>query len=392
MVRRFAISLLTLFFFIGGAQAQAIFRPAGPPKAAKPGPAVGTVGILAGDIDSTGLKIASDLARVLDNGAELRIIPMAGKGSLQNLNDLLTLKGVDIAIVQSDVLKRVAKITRQPGFQSRVQYVAKLYSEELHVLSRMQFTCLQDLTARRVSFGPKDSGMAITAEAVFEANGIAVDPLYLDHDDAIERLKRGELDAVVYVGGRPSRAFDKITHKDKVHFLDVEYLPGLQAAYLPAIITAEDYPGLVAPNESVATIAVSTVMAVQGVPPSSERFRVLSRFSERFFASIEKFKTSGSFGPKWREVDIHAPLKGWQRFPSAERWLLANSEFRAVQPAALPKGQQIKPMFQKFVKSQRGRPASQEELFNKFIRWYQQQNTARQRQPAGSAMRDARQE
>lgn len=392
MVRRFAISLLTLFLFIGGAQAQAMVRPAGPPQAPKLAPAVATLGILAGDTDSAGLKIASDLARLLDNGNELRIIPMAGKGSIQNLNDLQTLKGVDIAIVQSDVLTRVAKITRQPSLQSRLQYVAKLHSEEFHVLSRMQFTCLQDLTGRRVSFGPKDSGMAITAEAVFEANNIAVDPLYLDHDDAIERLKRGELDAIVYVGGKPTRAFDKITHKEKVHFLDVEYIPGLQAAYLPAIITAEDYPGLVAPNESVATIAVSTVMAIRSLPPSSERFRVLSRFSEKFFTGIEKIKTSSSISPKWREVDISAPLKGWQRFPTAEQCLLALSQSRTVQPAGVPKPHQIKAMFQKFVKSQRGSRARQEELFNQFIRWYQQQNTARQRQPVGSAARDTRQE
>ncbi len=392
MVRRFAIGIFTFFFLIGGAQAQALYRPRGPQQAAKAPPAVGTVGILAGDVDSTGLRIASDLARVLDNGNELRIIPMAGKGSIQSLNDLLTLKAVDIAIVQSDVLTRVARIAKQPGLQSRMQYVAKLYSEEFHVLSRMQFSCLQDLTGRRVSFGPKDSGMAITAEAVFEASSVAVDPLYLDHDDAIERLKRGELDAVVTVGGKPSRAFDRITHKDKVHFLDVEYLPGLQASYLPAIITAEDYPNLVAPNESVATIAVSTVMAVQSSPPQSERFRVLSRFTERFFASIDTFKNGSSFSPKWHEVDIRAPLKAWQRFQPAERWLLANSEPRPAVSAATPGPQQLKTMLRKFVKSQRGRAASQEELFNKFIRWYQQQNATRQRQPAGSAMRDARQE
>jgi TRAP transporter TAXI family solute receptor len=330
------------------------------------------VGVLTGDVDSTGLRIASDLARVLDNGNELRIIPMAGKGSIQNINDLTTLKSVDIAIVQSDVLTRFAKISRQPSFQTHMQYVAKLYSEEFHVLSRMQFLCLQDLTGRRVSFGPKDSGMAITAETVFEANGIAVNPLYLDHEEAIERLKRGELDALVYVGGKPSRAFDKIGHKDKVHFLDVEYLPGLQAAYLPAIMTAEDYPDLIATNESVGTIAVSTVMAVLSLPPQSERFRILSRFTERFFASIDKFKT-GAYSPKWREVDIRAPLKGWQRFQPAERWLFANAEPR-IEPVAAPGGQKLKTMVKKFVKSQRGSSANQEELFNRFVRWYQLQN------------------
>ena len=375
MVRLLAISLFILFSTIGGTMAQGPARPLGPPQGAKappPPPAVGTVGMLTGDVDSTGLRIASDLARVLDNGNELRIIPMAGKGSIQNINDLITLKSVDIAIVQSDVLTRFAKISRQPGFQTHTQYVAKLYSEEFHVLSRMQFLCLQDLAGRRVSFGPKDSGMAITAETVFEANGIAVNPLYLDHEEAIERLKRGELDALVYVGGKPSRAFDKISHKDKVHFLDVEYLPGLQAAYLPAIMTAEDYPGLVAPNESVGTIAVSTVMAVHSLPPQSERFRILSRFTERFFASIDKFKT-GSYSPKWREVDIRAPLRGWQRFQPAERWLFANAELR-TEPVAAPGDPKLKTMVKKFVKSQRGSSANQEELFNKFIRWYQQQN------------------
>jgi hypothetical protein len=297
---------------------------------------------------------------------------MAGKGSIQNLNDLLTLREIDIAIVQSDVLTRFAKISRQPGFQSRMQYVAKLYSEEFHVLSRMQFLCLQDLTGRRVSFGPKDSGMAITAEAVFEANGIAVNPLYLDHEEAIEQLKRGELDALVSVGGKPSRAFDKITHKDKVHFLDVEYLPALQSSYLPAIITAEDYPNLVAPNESVGTIAVSTVMAIQSLPPQSERFRILSRFSERFFASIDHFRTGG-YIPKWQEVDIRAPLKGWQRFPPAERWLTVNAEPK-TEPVSAPGPQKPKTILRKFVKSQHGSSPNQEELFNRFIRWYQQQN------------------
>jgi uncharacterized protein len=377
VLRLFATSLFILLLSMEGVLAQTAPRPpapAAPPPApsAKPGPAIGTVGIVAGDVDSTGIRVASDLSRALDSGTELRIMPIAGKGSIQNINDLLTIRAVDIAIVQSDALARFVKISRQPGVQTRMQYLAKLYSEELHVLSRMQFLCLQDLTGRRVSFGPKESGMAITAEAVFEANAIAVDPLYLDHEEALGRLKRGEIDALVYVGGKPSRAFDKVTHKDKVHFLDVEYLPALQASYLPAIITSDDYPNLVAPNESVGTIGVSTVMAVHNWPPQSERFRVVSRFTERFFASLDRLK-SGSFSPKWREVNINAPLKGWQRFQPAERWLSANAQAH-VQPAAMPGAQQLKTMLQKFVESQRGSTAGQEELFNQFVRWYQQQN------------------
>lgn len=74
-----------------------------------------TVGIIAGDIDSTGIRIASDLSRILDTGNDLRVIPIIGKGSVQNINDLLTLKAVDIAIVQSDVMARYLKSTGSPA-------------------------------------------------------------------------------------------------------------------------------------------------------------------------------------------------------------------------------------------------------------------------------------
>jgi uncharacterized protein len=371
VLRLLATSLFILFFETGSILAQAPAKPAASPPAPK-SMAAGVVGVITGDVDGTGIRIASDLSRALDSGNDLRIIPIVGKGSVQNINDLLTLKAVDIAIVQSDVLARFLTTNRQPAIQSRMQYVAKLYSEEFHVLSRMQFLCLQDLTGRRVSFGPKDSGMAITAQAAFEANNISVDPLYLDHEEAIERLKRGELDALVYVGGKPSRAFDRITHKDKVHFLDVDYLGALQPSYLPAIITSEDYPNLVAPNESVATIGVSTIMAIHNWPPQSERFKVMTRFAEKFLAGVEKLK-SGNYSPKWREVNIRAPVKGWQRFQPAERWLLANAPV-SVQPASAQAAQQLKTMLQKFVESQRGSSADQEELFNQFVRWYQQQS------------------
>ncbi len=380
VLRLFVASLFILLYGIGGSSAENPARPAAaaPVQPVKAAGSAGTVGIITGDVDGTGIRIASDLSRVLDSGHELRVIPIIGKGSVQNINDLLTLKAIDIAIVQSDVMARFLKTNRQPGIQSRMQYVAKLYSEEFHVLSRMQFTCLQDLNSRRVSFGPKDSGVSMTAEAVFEANSIQIDPLYLDHEDGVERLKSGEIDAIVYVGGKPSRAFDGISHKDKVHFLDVEYVPALQAGYLPAIITSEDYPNLVAPSESVATIAVSSVMAIHNWPVQSERFRVMTRFVEKFFSEFDKFR-GGSFSPKWREVNIRAPVKGWQRFQPAEHWLAANAQPK-TQPAPPQAAQQLKSMLQKFVESQQGTSADQEELFNQFVRWYQQQSAQAQPQ------------
>jgi len=64
----------------------------------------GVVGVITGGVNGTYIRIAADMATVLDTD-NLRILAMIGKGSVQNINDLLYLKGVDMAIVQSDVLE-----------------------------------------------------------------------------------------------------------------------------------------------------------------------------------------------------------------------------------------------------------------------------------------------
>jgi TRAP transporter TAXI family solute receptor len=371
-VRLLATSLALLFSF-----SLAIAQQPPKPKPAAPKAPAPTVGIISGDLDSTGTLIANDLLRVLDDGSTLRIVPMLGRGASQAINDLLNVRIVDIAILQSDVMARVQKQKSVPGLENRMLYIAKLYSEEFHVLARMQMTCLKDLTNRRVSFGLKESGSSVTAEAVFEAHGIKVEPQYFDHDEAVDKLKRGEIDAIAFVGGKPSRAFDKITYKDKVHFLDVEYLPSLRGTYLPAIITSEDYANLVAPTESVATISVPSVMAVANWPAASERFKVMTRFTERLFEEINRLK-SGSYSPKWREVNLQAPVKGWSRFQPAERWLVANAQANTQTASQQTAAQKFKVMLQQFVESQRGATSNQEELFNQFVRWYQTQAAQQQ--------------
>lgn len=338
-------------------------------------PPIGMVSIITGGIDSTAIQMASDLSRALDDGSNLRIVPIVGKGSLQNINDLLNMRGIDLAILQSDVMSYLKRTNRIPGLEKRMRYATKLYSEEFHVLSRMQFTCLQDLSGRRVNFGPKDSGMAITAEAVFQAYNVSIQPLYLDHDVALDRLKRGEIDALIYIGGKPSRAFDKISHRDRVHFLDVDYLPGLQRDYLPAIMTSEDYPELIAPDENVSTIGVSAVLAVNTGSPQSERYRAIGGFVERFFDKIETLKKE-PYSAKWREVNIRAPIQGWERFQPAEKWLSANAAATAQAAVVPPRtAQQLRTMLQQFVESQRGGSiADREQLFNQFVNWYQTQS------------------
>ena len=215
-------------------------------------------------------------------------------------------------------------------------------------------------------------------------------PHYLDFAIAAERLRKGELDAVVFVSGKPAAAFDHIRYTDGVHFLDVDFSDDVQRDYLPAILTHDDYPDLIAPNETVSTIAVSSVLAVLKSPPKSERYRKLERFVDRFFTKIDEFRQPAHHG-KWREVALSAPVAGWTRFPPAQQWLKDHPESPAAKTsniAALelefgrrqnfagiqgPEAQKLQVLFEKYVRD-RGlaKVEDGETLFNEFKRWYQQ--------------------
>ncbi len=333
----------------------------------------GTVGVITGNADSTALSATSDLARVLDNGNSLRIIPIVGQGSQQNVADLLYLKGVDVTIVPSDVLDFFNRTRRYPGIKNKLQYITKLYNEEFHVLANMNYKCLNDLGGRRVNFGLKNSGTAMTAEVVFNAHKVKVERFFFDQKTANEMLKRGELDAVVYVAGKPSRGFENITFKNRVHFLDVTFVDALQENYLPASLTNEDYPDLVAPKEYVETVSVGAVMAVYNWKRNSTRHRKVSKFIDAFFANFKKFQEFPRH-PKWKEVNLNSTVPGWTRFSAAQSWLKNNKVQRKVVARQVSSAGNGKKNFQGFLSSLGGdanklSASDRNALFQQFIQW-----------------------
>jgi len=68
----------------------------------------------------------TDLAASLDGARDhLRILPIAGKGAFQNATDFVFARGVDVGIIQSDVL---AALKRQPPFprvENYLRYITK---------------------------------------------------------------------------------------------------------------------------------------------------------------------------------------------------------------------------------------------------------------------------
>ncbi len=140
----------------GSAAAEAHCSAAGQPGHRQAN--AGTVGVISGGVDGTYIRIANDLAAVLDDGDRLRVLPVVGKGSLQNITDILLLRGIDIGIVQSDVLAYARRKQLNPGIDKSIQYITKLYDEEVHILARPEIAKLEDLADKKVNVDVRGSG------------------------------------------------------------------------------------------------------------------------------------------------------------------------------------------------------------------------------------------
>lgn len=373
-----AIAAIMILFAVGGHSLPATAQQAesGPSADLRDRVNRGTVGLISGGVNGTYIRIAADLANVLDHGDDLRILPIVGKGSVQNITDILYLRGTDIGIVQSDVLAYMKNAGIHPTIDRRIRYITKLYNEEFHVLAAGGIDSIQDLAGKKVNFGPEGSGTHMTATTVFNMLNIDVEPVTGDYALALENLIRGDIAAMVYVAGKPTDIFSKIERDSALRFVAVPLTAELMETYLPSSLTHIDYPNLVAEGENVETIAIGAVMAVYNWTPDQDRYAKVARFVEAFFNNFEEFLKPPRH-QKWQEVNLAAVVPGWTRFQAAQEWLDARPrEAAAVYDPELRAAFQA---FVQFIKENQpqagGEIANLDEaaLFERFLDWREQQ-------------------
>jgi len=281
----------------------------------------GLVEIITGGMEGADLGEVTDLAASLDGSRDhLRILPVAGKGAFQNVIDVIFARGVDIGIIQSDVLAALKRNPPFPRIESFLQYITKLSDEEVHILAAKDIRSVEDLVSKKVNFGVRDSGTYLTANVIFGKLGIAVDATSFSQPVALEKLRRGEISALVYVAGKPARLFKEVRPDENLHFLSIERASDPNEGYTPATLTAEDYPELIEAEAPITTIAVGTVLAVYNWPPGTERYRKVAQFVKAFIDRLHDLQTPPHH-PKWRDIDLAAAVPGWTRFAPAEQWI-----------------------------------------------------------------------
>src|SRR2546423_11968474 len=292
------------------------------------------VTVMVSGISCTCARFTEDIRNVVnDLGPDgVRVLPVLGVGGLQNVNDVLFLKNMDMAVVDEDNLRLLKK--KDPvlyaNVEQRVPYITKLYNSEFHVLARNDIKSYDDLKGKKVNFNLKDSQTEVTADTVFNALNIPVQRSYYDNDEALKRLMSGEISAMIILTGAPQAMLAKVKKDDGVHFLPLDQeslrnhdLRDLFANYLPAEITHQNYPNLIAEGTTVPTIANRALLVAYTWPENSPRYKRVAKFIDAFFGKIDQFNTS-SRHPKWREVNLSAAMPGWVRFKPAAEWLAAH--------------------------------------------------------------------
>ena len=283
----------------------------------------GLVEIVAGSVGGTSLRMAEDLAETLDDGATRRVLPVVGKGAFQNLADLKVLRGVDLAIVQADVLDYARTQKLYANIDGFVTYIAKLNNDEFHLLARADIRGIADLAGKKVNFGTANDGTAFTGPRLFDLLKIKVEPTGYGQALALEKLRRGEIAAMAVVVGKPAPLFQSVRSQDNLHFLAVPLKGDIAASYLPARLGSEDYPDLVAAGSPVDTVAVGTVLIVAGLPPELRALSQRGEFRRGLLHPVPQ-AARGAASPEMaggeprRRAAALAPLRAGRRLDQAQ--------------------------------------------------------------------------
>jgi TRAP-type uncharacterized transport system substrate-binding protein len=322
---RVAVVLLALFVLVEPtiAQSRRPLRDPRPPLAPEQMQIrdrlnAGTIGLAGGLLEGAPIRFATEISRVVNEGGDMQVLPIVTRGPTENVNDLLYLKGVDTAIINSDSLEEYK--SQVPQIQQRIAYIFSLFPSELHIFVRPEIKTLADLAGKKVNFNTQGTAAAYSGPLIFSRLGIDVDKMFIPHPVALERMRRGEIVAVVFVTSKPVDAFVKGKWEEGFKFLPVEFGPQFQDYYISSYLDAADYPNLIAKDQRIATIAVPTILASYKWRPDTPRYRRVARFVELLFGRIDKLQSPG-FDPKWKDVNLRTQAPGLERVQAAQEWL-----------------------------------------------------------------------
>jgi TRAP transporter TAXI family solute receptor len=273
--------------------------------------------VITGGEGGTYYHFGQDLKRLLKpNGIDVTV--HASKGAVDNVYAVSQRPGVQLAIVQSDVLAFVARVQSDPVLSriaKKTRMVFPLYNEEVHLLGRRGIRDFDDLTGKRVAIGRDGSGTYLTARLLFKLSEVApAEMVLIDTGEALAELKAGRIDAMFYVAGYPVKLLkEDVTEKDGLELIPITN-KSITEFYPRAEIPANVYEWQRTPVSSVAVKAVLVSFDFRRKDCDN-----VGRFAQTMSRQMSWLLQNGH--PKWKSVDLNYPLKGWEQYDCVRKYL-----------------------------------------------------------------------
>jgi uncharacterized protein len=279
--------------------------------------AAADLGIITGGDKGTYYQFGLNLqALAKANGLDVAVY--TSKGSIENIYAVYQRPGVQLGIVQADVLAFVGRVHSDPVLKriaSKTKMVFPLYNEEIHMLGRKDIQDFDDLADKRVAIGREGSGTYLTTRLLFKVADVAPREMVpIDTDEALTELKAGRIDAMVYVAGYPVRLFtEKVSPED-----------GLALIPITNKSVLEFYPGVEVPANTykwqptaLKTVAVKSVLV--SFDFRRRECESVGRFAQILSNNTDWLMKNGH--PKWKSVDLEFPLKGWEQYDCVTKYV-----------------------------------------------------------------------
>ena len=263
------------------------------------------------------------------------------EGSIDNIKLINSDENVTLGIVQSDVLGFLGRSKNPDSIKmaNSLRMVFPFYNEEVHVLARKEIKDFKELEGKKVAIGEEGSGNMLTAINLFSMMNVTpAESQKIPSAQGVVSVLKGEIDAVIFVGGKPVRLFKNLedltlpenqkyaSMLERVHFLPMNSVKMLEE-YKPAEITPNDYNFV---KENVPTISVQAVLISYDFSQSpagtlnanvAKNCEQLGKFADIIRAGLPSLKESGH--PKWKEVNLEANVGTWKRDTCS--WEILNS-------------------------------------------------------------------
>ncbi len=339
----------------------------------------GTVSIITGQPHYLSSRLASDLSAVLDEGDNLRVLAIAGRGAISDLIDTLLLRGIDIAIVPADVVDYVDKNKMLPAMTRKLRVVSRLYNKIAHLVAGPGIQSLDDLRGKKINIVSRYHGSYVVAENALKQANIEFEPVYLDQRLALQRVENGAIAATLIMSGRPNPLLDEFRGR-RLRLIDLPFTPQLPDAYFPIELKSNDYPGLILPGQTIRTIATPSIMMVYDFPEKSPRREKVTRFIDAFLARLPDLQQSPRH-PRWRDVNLGAAIAGLRRYETVVQWLSTNKPEPVAARRPNQKGRRsVQELFRAFIAAESAKGGAEQllrlekpELFARFRAWQKQQ-------------------